>query len=144
MVIIRLPFCVYNLAQYVELIGEDLTCYSNKIKLISLRRCSRDHWLTNKAYLSAMRVTDISRSSLPTRWRQKSTGIDTRQNNVIITLCIVVVKGLTALRLFISFSQLKIYYGAGYVLFVELVVSSLTTKVIINANLFGLFFSRNK
>ena len=91
-----------------------------------------------------MRVTDISRSSLPTRWRQKSTGIDTRQNNVIITLCIVVVKGLTALRLFISFSQLKIYYGAGYVLFVELVVSSLTTKVIINANLFGLFFSRNK
>ena len=91
-----------------------------------------------------MRVADISRSSLPTRWRQKSTGIDTKQNDVIVTLCVVVVKGLTALRLFISFSQLKIYCGAGYVLFVELVVSSLTTKVIINANLFGLFLNRNK
>ena len=31
MVTIRLPFCGYNLAQYVELIGEDLPCYSDKI-----------------------------------------------------------------------------------------------------------------
>ena len=62
MVTKRLPFCGYNLAYYVELIGEDLTFYSNKIKLISLRKCSRDHWPTNKAYLSAVTVADFSRS----------------------------------------------------------------------------------
>jgi len=32
-------------------------------------------------------MTNISRS-LPTRWRQKSTGIDMEQNDVTITLCI--------------------------------------------------------
>ena len=31
MVTIRSPFCRYNLAKYVELIGEYLPCYSNKI-----------------------------------------------------------------------------------------------------------------
>jgi len=31
MVTIRSPFCRYNLARYVELIGEDLPCYSDKI-----------------------------------------------------------------------------------------------------------------
>ena len=30
MVTIRSPFCGYNLAYWVELIGEDLPCYSNK------------------------------------------------------------------------------------------------------------------
>ena len=41
--------------------GEDLFCYSNKI-WISLRKCPYDNWLTNKAYLSAITVTDISKS----------------------------------------------------------------------------------
>ena len=30
-VTIRSPFCGYNLAQCVDLMGEDLPCYSNKI-----------------------------------------------------------------------------------------------------------------
>jgi len=44
--------------------------------------------LTNKAYLSAIMVTNIS-EFLPTRWWQKSTGIDMEQNYVTVTLCAV-------------------------------------------------------
>ena len=46
-----------------------------------------NHWLTIKAYLSAIIVTNISQF-LPTRWRHKSTGIDKGQNYVTVTLCI--------------------------------------------------------
>ena len=49
---------------YVELKGEDLSCYWNKIEPVSLRKCPYDHRLTNKAYLSAitMPVPNISQS----------------------------------------------------------------------------------
>ena len=40
--------------------GEGLLCYSNKIEPVSWRKCPDDHWLTNKAYLSAITVTNIS------------------------------------------------------------------------------------
>ena len=43
------------------------------------------HWFTNKAYLSAITMTNISQEFLPTRWRKKSTGIDTEQNYVTVT-----------------------------------------------------------
>jgi len=44
--------------------------------------------LTNKKeYISAITVSNI----LPTRWRQKSTGIDVEQNYVIVTLCLAFV-----------------------------------------------------
>jgi len=46
----------------VELIGEDLPCYSNKIYTVSLRKCPRDHYTNDKAYLSDSRVTNISES----------------------------------------------------------------------------------
>ena len=46
-----------------------------KLDQFGLSKCSYYHRLTNKAYLSAVTVTNISRSFLPTRWRQKSTGI---------------------------------------------------------------------
>ena len=59
-----------------------------KFESVSLRKCPCDRRLTNKAYLSAITVTNISRSFLPTRWRKKSTGIDMEQNDVIVTLCI--------------------------------------------------------
>ena len=36
--------------------------YSNKMESVALRKCPYDHRLTNKAYLSAVTVTDISRS----------------------------------------------------------------------------------
>ena len=36
--------------------------YRVKIELLSLRKCPYDHWLTNKAYLSAITVTNISKS----------------------------------------------------------------------------------
>jgi len=62
MVTIRSPFCGYNTIECVELNGEDLSCYSNETKSLSLRKCSYDHWLTNKAYLSAVTVTNISQT----------------------------------------------------------------------------------
>jgi len=62
MVTIRSPFCGYNLAKCVELIGERLPCYSNKIYLVSLRKCPCDHKPTDKAYISDSRVKSISKS----------------------------------------------------------------------------------
>jgi len=43
-------------------ISEDFMYYSNKIESASLRKCPYDHWLANKAYLSATTVTQISQS----------------------------------------------------------------------------------
>jgi len=42
--------------------GEDLSFYSNKIEPVGLRKCPYDRWLTNKAYLSGVTVTNISQS----------------------------------------------------------------------------------
>ena len=39
-----------------------LPCYSNTFESVSLRKCPRDHRLSNKAYLSSIAVTDVSRS----------------------------------------------------------------------------------
>jgi len=77
-VTIRSPFCGYNTTQWAELKGKDLSCYSNKIESFGLRKCPYDLRLTNKAYLNAITVTNISTflRVLPTRWQQKSTGID--------------------------------------------------------------------
>jgi len=44
--------------------------------------------LTNEAYLSAITVANISPKFLPTSWWQKSSGIDTEQSYVTVTLCI--------------------------------------------------------
>ena len=43
--------------------GENLSCYWNKTESVSLWNCPYDPWLTSKAYLSAVTVTDISKSS---------------------------------------------------------------------------------
>jgi len=45
--------------------GEALSRYSNKIESVSLRKCPYDHRLTNKAYLSAITATNISKSFYP-------------------------------------------------------------------------------
>jgi len=42
-VTIRSQFCGYNWAECVELMGEDLSCYSNKIWPVSLRKCPHNH-----------------------------------------------------------------------------------------------------
>jgi len=44
--------------------GENLSRYSNKIESVSrpTRKSSYGHWFTNKAYLSAIMVTNISKS----------------------------------------------------------------------------------
>jgi len=60
--------------------------------------CLYDHQLTNKAYLSAITVTDIS-ECLPIRWRQKSTGIDVDYVTVV-TLCIKLFENENENRLF--------------------------------------------
>jgi len=62
MVTIQSPFCGYSTTKCVELNGEALSCYSNKTESVSLRKCPYDHWLTDKAYLSAITVRNISRS----------------------------------------------------------------------------------
>ena len=46
----------------IELNGENLSRYSNKIESVSLRKCPYDHRLVNEAYLSAITATNISRS----------------------------------------------------------------------------------
>ena len=35
-------------------------------------KCPNDHWLTNKAYFSAIAATNASHKLLPTRWRQRT------------------------------------------------------------------------
>jgi len=71
----RSPFRGYNTIQRVELNGEDLSCYSNKIESASLRNV---HMITDlptkcvKRYHSDKHLSEF----LPTGWRQKSTGID--------------------------------------------------------------------
>jgi len=35
-------------------------------------KCPYDHWLTNKAYFSAIAATNASHELLPTRWRQRT------------------------------------------------------------------------
>jgi len=62
MVTVRSPFSGYNTVKCAEWNGADLSCYSNETKSLSLRKCSYDNWLTNKAYLSAVTVTDISQT----------------------------------------------------------------------------------
>jgi len=76
-VTVRSPFCGYNVMAKIY------RCYSNKIEPVSLRKCPCDHWLTIKAYLSAITVTNISQS-----FYLQLTGIDTELNYVTVTLCI--------------------------------------------------------
>ena len=64
----------------VELNGEDLPCYSNKIQSVSLTKCPYDHWLSNNAYLTLSQWQTFLRV-LPTRWRQKSTSTDREQKS---------------------------------------------------------------
>ena len=68
-----------------------------KLNHLSLRKYPHDHGLTNKAYLSAITVTNISQSltyKWGTIWRKKSTGIDREQKYVTFTLCIYMVGGV--------------------------------------------------
>jgi len=88
MVTTRSPFCGYNtIYKCVELNGEDLSCYSNKIDWVSLRKCPCDRWLTIRAYLSDITATDISRS-FSTRCRRKPASMDMELNYAIVILCI--------------------------------------------------------
>ena len=50
MVTIQSPFCGYNIIECVELNGEDLSCYSNKIVSVSLRKCPYNHWHTTHTH----------------------------------------------------------------------------------------------
>jgi len=46
----------------VGLKREDLSSCSHKTESVSLGKCPCDHWLTNKAYLSAFTVTSLFRT----------------------------------------------------------------------------------
>jgi len=59
--------------------GEDLPCYSNKISPVGLSKCPRCHQPTDRAYLSDIRVTNISKrltykmAATKTSWRRYGT-----------------------------------------------------------------------
>ena len=62
MVTTRSPCCGwYNMMCAVKR-RRFMELFSSKIESVSLRKCPYDHWLTNKAYLSAITVTNISPS----------------------------------------------------------------------------------
>jgi len=85
MVTIRSPFVGITRHNAFLLNGQDISCYSNKIESVSLRKCPYDQWQgVFKRNHSDEHFSDF----LPTRWRQKSTGIDMEQNYVTVTLCI--------------------------------------------------------
>jgi len=71
----------------VWLNGEDLSCYSNKIESVSLRKCPHDHWLTNKAYLRTTTVTNIYQS-FTCKMTTKINWYRYRTNYVTVILCI--------------------------------------------------------
>ena len=75
MVTRRSPFCGYNTTQCVRLNGEGLPCDSNKIESVCLRKCPYDDRLTNKAYLRAIAVTNISKRSQQNRRRCENRGV---------------------------------------------------------------------
>jgi len=79
-----------TIATFVGITRYNALSYSNKTESDSLRKCPYDHWFTNKAHWSAVTVTNIHRVPpscrfLPTRWRQKSTGMDMEQNYATVT-----------------------------------------------------------
>ena len=63
----------------VELNGEDLSCYLNIIESVNLRKCSYEHWLNQQSVFKRNHSDKHFQEFLPTRWQQKSTGIDMEQ-----------------------------------------------------------------
>jgi len=59
----------------VELSGEDLSRFSNKIELVSLRKCPYYYYLTRKVTESDVTITHNSQSMFPHHGR-KTAGID--------------------------------------------------------------------
>jgi len=77
---VRSPFCGYT---GVELNGEDLSCCSNRIEPVCLRKRPYDHRQSVfERYHSDKHFSEF----LPTTWRQKSTGIDMERNYVTVAL----------------------------------------------------------
>jgi len=67
-----------------------MSCYSNKIESVGLRKCPRDRWLNYQQSVFKRCHSDKYFSEfLPIRRRQRSTGIDMEQNYVTVTLCIL-------------------------------------------------------
>jgi len=86
---IRSPFCGYNMAQCVEIRGEELSCYLNKIPSVGLWKCLYVHYLANEAYFSAITVKNIYESfthkmAAKPRWHW---------NYVTVTQCISILIG---------------------------------------------------
>jgi len=65
--------------------GEDLPCCSNKVQPVSFRKRRCEHQPTDKAYFSDSGGKPFLRV-LPTKWRWKPYGIDTKRNYVTVTL----------------------------------------------------------
>jgi len=74
-----------------ERTDKDLSCYSNKNKSLSSGTCPYDHWLTNKAYLSAITMADIYQSftyKTATKINWHIRPIDMEQTDLTVSLCI--------------------------------------------------------
>jgi len=81
-----IAICGYNTTWCAALNGENLSCYSKKLNHVSLRKCP---WLTNKAYLTAITVTNTTKSftykmAAKIDWHRYM-----EQNYVTVTLCIM-------------------------------------------------------
>jgi len=74
--------------------GEDLPCCSNKVQPVSFRKRRCEHQPTDKAYFSDSGGKPFLRV-LPTKWRWKPYGIDTKRNYVTVTLSIQHLRRLT-------------------------------------------------
>jgi len=73
---------------FVELNGEGLSCYSNKIESVCFKKMSISSLTCKQSAFKRYHSDKHFSEFLPTRWRQKSTGIDMEQNYVTVTLCI--------------------------------------------------------
>jgi len=81
------PFCGYNMMKVRRVKRRrSIVVFPNKIEPVTLRKCRYDPWLTDRAYLIAITVTDISQSFTYTTAAKINRGIDTEQNYVTLTL----------------------------------------------------------
>ena len=68
----------------MELTGEDLSCYLNKIQSVGLQNCPYDHYLANKAYFSDITVEYIYESFT----HEMAAKASWHRNYITVTVCI--------------------------------------------------------
>ena len=88
MAMIRSPFCGYNMTESLELMGEDLLCFLNKIQSAGLWNVHMITSLPTKCITARSQWKTFIRV-LPTRWRWKPAGIEIMWLSVCVCLSVV-------------------------------------------------------